>query len=218
MAEGFTRRNSFHSYACTCNKAFGWLYRNNCLERMTMTRLTTLCTILSLALAPSTRAQDGVGQIEPNAGSWKTWVISSGKEFRVPPPPGAAATAAESAWLKTFSQEKDPAIAEQVRFWNAGPPAYRWVDVVTSRLLDPTQTPIGAYPNRAYLYVSLAIYDATIAAWESKYAYNRQRPSELDSGITPRVAVPRNPSYPSDYAASAFAAADVLSYFNPSEA
>src|SRR5215471_13563364 len=104
------------------------------------------------------------------------------------------------------------------RFWNAGPPSYRWVDVVTNRLLDPTQTPIGAFPNRAYLYVSLAIYDATIAAWDSKYAYNRKRPSELDPAITPRVAVPRSPSYPSDYAATAFAAADVLAYLNPGEA
>ena len=27
-------------------------------------------------------------QIEPNAGNWRTWVISSGKDYRVPPPPG----------------------------------------------------------------------------------------------------------------------------------
>src|SRR5215813_614946 len=122
------------------------------------------------------------------------------------------------ASLKTLVQETDSSIAEQVRFWNAGPPSYRWVDVVTNRLLDPTQTPIGAFPNRAYLYVALAIYDATIAAWDSKYAFNRKRPSELDPGITPRVDVPRSPSYPSDYAATAFAAADVLAYLNPSEA
>jgi len=169
-------------------------------------------------LVLSARAQDSVGPVEPNAGSWKTWVISSGKDFRVPPPPDADATLAELAWLKTLSQEKDPIIAEQVRFWNAGAPSYRWVDVVTNRLLDPAQTPIGAFPNRAYLYVSLAIYDATIAAWDSKYAFNRKRPSEVDSGITPRVAVPRSPSYPSDYAATAVAAADVLAYLNPNEA
>ena len=42
-------------------------------------------------------------QIEPNAGSWKTWVISSGKDFRVPPPPDAGSTLAELAWLKTCS-------------------------------------------------------------------------------------------------------------------
>src|SRR5437667_676076 len=183
-----------------------------------MRRLMTLSTFFGLVLVLSARAQDTTGQVEPNAGSWKTWAISSGKDFRVPPPPDAGATLAELAALKAFSQEQDPRIDEQVRFWNAGPPSYRWVDVVTSRLLDVTQTPIGAFPNRAYLYVALAIYDATIAAWDSKYAYNRKRPSELDSGITPRVAVPRSPSYPSDYAATAFAAADVLSYLNPAEA
>src|SRR5262249_39749072 len=152
-----------------------------------------------LGLVLTAHAQDSLGQIEPNAGSWKTWVISSGKDFRVPPPPDAETTLNELTWLKTFSQEKDPRIAEQVRFWNAGPPSYRWIDVVTNRLLDPTQPPIGAFPNRAYLYVSLAVYDATIAAWDSKYAYNRKRPTELDPGITPRVSVPRSPSYPSDY-------------------
>jgi membrane-associated phospholipid phosphatase len=183
-----------------------------------MKRLMTLHTFFVLMLVLSARAQDGVGQIEPNAGSWKTWVISSGKDFRVPPPPDSAATINEVAFLKAFSQQKDPRIAEQVRFWNAGPPSYRWLDVVTNRLLDPTQTPIGAFPTRAYLYVALAIYDATIAAWDSKYAYNRKRPSELDPGIAPRVRVPRSPSYPSDYAATAFAAADVLAYLNPSEA
>ena len=29
------------------------------------------------------------GQIEPHAGNWRTWVISSGKDYRVAPPPGA---------------------------------------------------------------------------------------------------------------------------------
>ena len=171
-----------------------------------------------LFLLPLAGQDTPATSVEPNAGNWKTWVISSGKDFRVPPPPDDAATLSELAWLKGFSQQNDPSIDQQVRFWNAGPPSYRWIDVVSSRLLDPTQTPIGAFPNRAYLYVSLAIYDATIAAWDSKYAYNRKRPSALDPSITPRIDVPRSPSYPSDYAATAFAAADVLAYFNPSEA
>src|SRR5213593_65798 len=42
--------------------------------------------------------------------------------------------------------------------------------------------------------------------------------ANLTPGIKPRVDVPRSPSYPSDYAATAFAAADVLAYLNPSEA
>ena len=27
--------------------------------------------------------------VEPKAGTWKTWIISSGKDYRVPPPPDA---------------------------------------------------------------------------------------------------------------------------------
>lgn len=174
-----------------------------------------LQTVFALPLAAQTAA---LNQVEPTAGTWKTWAISSGKEFRVPPPPNAAGTTAELAWLKTFTQVRDSRTDDQIRFWNAGPPSYRWVDVVSSRLLDLTQTPIGAFPNRAYAYVGIAVYDAVIAAWDSKYAYNRKRPSEQDPTIATRIAAPRSPSYPSDYAATAFAAADVLSYFNPNEA
>lgn len=35
------------------------------------------------------------GQIEPQAGAWKTWAITSGKDYRVPPPPNADATKTE---------------------------------------------------------------------------------------------------------------------------
>jgi membrane-associated phospholipid phosphatase len=78
--------------------------------------------------------------------------------------------------------------------------------------------PLGAFWVRAYTYVSLAIYDATIAAWNAQQAYQRPRPSQVDSTIRARVPVPRNPSYPSDYAATAAAAATVMAYLVPAEA
>ena len=46
------------------------------------TLLTTVITLLS-----TLAAVHAAEQIEPNAGSWQTWVISSGRDFRVPPPP-----------------------------------------------------------------------------------------------------------------------------------
>ena len=64
----------------------------------------------------------------------------------------------------------------------------------------------------------MAIYDATIAAWESKYFYNRPRPSEADATLPTALPTPRSPSYPSEHAAAAGAAATVLSYFFPDEA
>ena len=62
------------------------------------------------------------------------------------------------------------------------------------------------------------MYDATIAAWESKYYYNRPRPSEMDHKLPTAVDVPNSPSYPSEHAAAAQAAATVLAYFLPDEA
>ncbi|MEO6759093.1 MAG: PA-phosphatase, partial [Saprospiraceae bacterium] len=146
------------------------------------------------------------GQVAPNAGNWKTWILSSGNAITVAPPPSATATEAELAWLKAFSAQNDPRIAAQIKYWDAGAPAYRWVDFVTARQIagQPVGAPNG---NRPYAYVSLAIYEATVAAWKAKYTYNRKRPSEVDPSVTTRVTVPRSPSYPSEHAAAAGAAA-----------
>ena len=61
------------------------------------------------------------------------------------------------------------------------------------------------------------MYDATIAAWDSKYLYNRARPSEVDSSLTTMVPTPRSPSYPSEYGAVAGAASEILAYLYPAE-
>lgn len=171
---------------------------------------------MRLLFAIALLAASAFGQVEPKAGSWKTWAISSGKDYRVAPPPDEAATRAEVAWLKDFTKQNAGPGTGQIRFWDSGSPGYRWLDLIAARHFD--NQVVGAYPHRAYLYVSMAIYDATIAAWESKYFYNRARPSTLDPSIATAVAVPQSPSYPSDYAAAAGAAAAVLGYLLPGEA
>lgn len=154
--------------------------------------------------------------IEPKAGTWKTWIISSGKDYRVPPPPDAASTAGELRWLREAIAEPSPDIAGSVTFWSAGAPSYRWIELINNRGL--AGAPLTPYVHRVYTYVALAMYDATIAAWDSKYSYNRPRPSELDPTLKTRLPVPRSPSYPSEHAATAAAAASVLAYFFPNEA
>ena len=168
--------------------------------------------LIALAItAASALAQDAA-----TAGEWKTWIISSGKDHAVPPPPDAAATLAELDWLRAAATEKDPRIVEQIRFWDSGPPSYRWMDMAAKR--QSAGQPMGRSMVHAYTYVSLAVYDATIAAWNAKHAYKRARPSAADAAIQPRVAVPSSPSYPSDYAATAAAAAAVMAYLVPAEA
>ncbi|WP_287326848.1 phosphatase PAP2 family protein [Mesorhizobium sp.] len=152
--------------------------------------------------------------IEPEAGKWKTWVITSGDDFRVPPPPDASAAAAELAQMRELLAQKDPAAADKITFWDAGSPGYRWIDLVNNRLLENQQIPNA---HRVYSYLTMAMYDATIAAWDAKYFYNRPRPSEADATLATALPPPRSPSYPSEHAAAAGAAATVLSYFFPEE-
>jgi membrane-associated phospholipid phosphatase len=154
--------------------------------------------------------------IEPKAGTWKTWIISSGKDFRAPMPPDAGTTSGELRWLHDAVAEPNSDIADSVRFWSAGAPAYQWLELINNRALSGA--PLTAYAHRVYTYVILAMYDATIATWESKYAYNRPRPAEMDPTLKTRLPTPRSTSYPSEHAATAAAAAGVLSYFFPAEA
>jgi membrane-associated phospholipid phosphatase len=151
--------------------------------------------------------------IEPEAGTWKTWVIASGKDFRVPPPPDNPATELEQ--LRELVAQNDAQAAARITFWDAGSPGYRWIELVNDRLLANQQIPNA---HRVYTYLTMAIHDATIAAWESKYHYNRLRPSEADATLPTALPTPRSPAYPSEHATAAGAAATVLSYFFPDEA
>jgi len=171
--------------------------------------------LILCVLSVSMTAGSLMAQVEPSAGNWKTWVISSGSTFRLPPPPDSEITARELEWVKDCISSRDEAVLASIQYWDAGAPAYRWMQlaqqlVVTAGLPTPLQT-------RALALVAAAISDATIAAWDSKYVYNRPHPSQLDSTVAPAVAVPQNPSYPSEHAATAGAAAAVLEYLFPDQ-
>jgi membrane-associated phospholipid phosphatase len=169
-------------------------------------------TVLLLCCVPA-----ATQSIEPNAGKWKTWVISSGAAFRAPAPPDAATTRSELAWIRDVAlTTTNTNIVNSVTFWSAGAPSYRWIELLNNRSTrGASLTPFAVRP---YVYVAQAMYDATVAAWDSKYTYNRPRPAEADPTLKTRLPTPRSPSYPSEHAATAAAAAAVLAYLFPAEA
>jgi membrane-associated phospholipid phosphatase len=164
-------------------------------------------------------------QIEPSAGSWKTWVLTSGREFRdagaIGPPPSMAATQMELQTVRENVASVNAATLDRIRFWDAGA-VYRWMDLISARVgqgtatSDSTGQPVGGLgSSRPHALVVVAIYDAVIAAWDAKYAFNRLRPSELDPQLQTVIPNPRSPSYPSEHAAVAWAAATVMNYLYP---
>ena len=179
--------------------------------RLKMRRLSTSAILLVSVVTAAHAADD-----QSKAGTWKTWVISSGHEFRVAAPPNDAATSAELGELKSLANKRDAAAKDLIAYWNVGPPSYRWHEIALSEVMR-NNLPWN-YGMRDFALVHVAIYDALIAAWDSKFAYNRKRPSELDGSLATDFSNPRSPSYPAEHAVVAGAAATVLSYLFPDRA
>src|SRR5262245_25554860 len=86
-----------------------------------------VASLLTQLIASDLSAQ----AVEPRAGNWKTWVIPSGKDYRVPAPPGPAETSTELKALSDLIRFNDARTKEQITFWDAGSPAYRWIDLIS---------------------------------------------------------------------------------------
>ena len=168
-----------------------------------------VCLSLYLLHLPATAH----AQVEPEAGGWRTWVLKSGNELRLPPPPGEKETRKEIEALRVLEGQRDEATQQRVDFWNAGSPAYRWTTIAV-----PSGPANAVLNTRIMALVSVAIYDAIIAAWDSKYAYNRPRPSEFNPGLTTVLPIPNSPSYPSEHAVVAGAASTILAFLFPNDA
>lgn len=169
------------------------------------------CAVVFVVTIGTAASQENARRwVEPDAGTWHTWSISSGSAVAVPPPPDAAATHTEVEDLKR-QQARNSETLDRIAYWNRGWPGYRWQEIALA------QSQADRRPDlwRTMALVSVAIHDATVATWHGKYKYARVRPSDLDSTIEPAVAVPHSPSYPSEHAAVAAAAADVLAYVFP---
>ena len=147
-------------------------------------------------------------QVEPEAGNWKTWFITSGKDYRLPAP---LSYKNEIAEVLEKQKNSDAATKQQIIFWNAGAPGYRWQEMMNKLWAVDT----GRYAILANLLLGTAIYDATIAAWDTKYAYKRPRPFIADSRIKVYTVKPESPSYPCEHSVAAGVAVAIFSKFFP---
>jgi membrane-associated phospholipid phosphatase len=150
-------------------------------------------------------------QMEPTASNWKTWFITSPKAYRLPPP---SSYKEETAQVLSKQHDLDSAGWQQILYWNAGAPGYRW-QTLMYRLWMTDTTYNGALAN---MLLSVATYDATIVAWDTKYAYKRPRPFAVDSRIKAHGPKPDSPSYPCEHSVAAGVAVTLITHFYPSMA
>ena len=182
------------------NRLLRWIIASITIVSLVVTSL------MLVNLAPSASS----GQVEPNAGSWKTWVLTSGSQLRLPAPPDKATSDSEIKALKDMVPKRDAAALDQIAFWDTSSPSYRWNEIAVNEALKKGFG--GPVAWRMLSMMHVAIYDALVAAWDSKYTHNRARPSVVDPTLPTVIPNPQSPSYPSEYAVTAGAASTVLGY------
>jgi membrane-associated phospholipid phosphatase len=177
-----------------------------------------MATALGIAARQGTGATESAAPmpVEPNAGSWKTWLLSTGDQFRPAAPPDEATTQTELDELQALATERDAAALDLIAYWNAGAPAYRWNTLAIQHLIGNGVVALRAV--RALTLLNVAIADATIAAWDAKYAYNRPRPATARPALATALPTPASPAYPSEHAVAAGAASAVLGSLFPDAA
>lgn len=166
--------------------------------------------------------------LEPLAGTWRTWNLRGGSQFRPGPPPayGSSRFLAEMNEVYEVSQTLT---AEQRRiadYWADGPgtatPAGHW-NVIALDLVDSANWST-VRSSRLFAALNTAQADAFIACWDAKYAYWSLRPVTAIRRLLPDpawlsyIVTPPFPSYVSGHSTTSGAASTVLAAFFPDRA
>ena len=153
---------------------------------------------------------------DPLAGTWGTWVIPAGNAFRLPPPPAVGSTQFEADLDELLALANGGRTSQQIeaaRYWATDAPSIRWElfiedEIASHRLSIP-------HAARARAYLSVTMYDAFIACWDSKFAYWLARPITMDPTLRTVFSTPPFPSYPSGHSTQSSAAAEVMGELFP---
>ena len=105
-------------------------------------------------------------------------------------------------------------------FWADGPstptPPGHWNFIALPYIRKAEFSEVRA--ARALALLNMALHDAAVGCWETKYFYFNPRPSHMDPELKSMIGLPNFPSYTSGHSTFSGAAAEVLSYLFPSGA
>jgi membrane-associated phospholipid phosphatase len=181
---------------------------------------------LLAALVRSGAASQPMGSVNPAddpggaaaVGGWRTWVLATGNEIRpaAPPADGSPQTAQEIAELRQLEAQRTEITGTTIQYWNGVPAPQRWTEMTLALIARDKLNSVRS--ARVLGCVHTAIQDAVVAVWDAKYSYHRRLPGQLAPDLHPALPLSDVPSYPSEHAAVAAAAAGALAGLFPKDA
>ncbi|MBS1978246.1 MAG: phosphatase PAP2 family protein [Bacteroidetes bacterium] len=154
----------------------------------------------------------------------KAWMMTDAdivNDRPLPPPPTASAEMQDQVnEVKYYSQNLTRERLAIVHKWADGAGTYtppgHWNDIAAEYIRDARYSEVRA--ARVFALLNIALHDAAVACWETKYYYFNPRPTQMDPAIRTGTGIPNFPSYASGHSTFSGASAAVLSYLFPSSA
>ncbi|TMI94787.1 MAG: phosphatase PAP2 family protein [Bacteroidetes bacterium] len=176
------------------------------MKQIIFSIVITLSSIVAMAQINSPHQP-----VNYEAANWKTWLLNNPQQIIIAAPPSSSQSKTELQSIKQGMAKLDDKKLTQIKYWDAGAPAYRWNQIVLGLMFQKQEVLL----RMPAAWMNIAIYDATILAWKEKAKYKRKRPNELDPSIKPVINAPLTFSYPCEHSVTAAAAAYMLVYFFP---
>ena len=160
----------------------------------------------------------------PLWGRVQPWFMTSNAQFRAPEHPPIESLAFTEA-LDELRQQSRTRTPEQLRiatYWADGagtstPPGH-WNQIAMEAIAQSPQKIDSLQAAKILALMNMAMMDAGIAVWETKYHYWLERPVMADAQIDMVVNLPNFPAYTSGHSGFSGAASEVLAYFLPAQA
>jgi hypothetical protein len=160
--------------------------------------------------------------LAPLFGKVRMWNVPSVEEVRspVPPAPGSAEFQKAAKELQDMAKNVTPEQRKIANWWSDGlntytPPGH-WNRLTKEFVIQYKFNPIRS--ARTFAYLNMAVMDAGIACWDTKYHYHYPRPIQTIPGFKTILGTPNFPAYTSGHSTFSAAAAEILSYIFPNEA
>lgn len=156
-------------------------------------------------------------------GQVKAWMMTPEDivNERPLPPPSTSSKQMKEELDEVISYAKN-ASREQIAIvhkWADGvgtytPPGH-WNDIAAEFIRDASYSEVRA--SRAFALLNMALHDAAVGCWETKFHYFNPRPCQLNPAIKTSTGVPNFPAFTSGHSTFSAAAATVLSYLFPQQ-
>jgi hypothetical protein len=160
------------------------------------------------AVVAAPRRQSGSAELA----DWKTWILTSPDELR-PTAPGAPTETEIDEVVDALAAPSEEMTAA-IRAWGTRPATIPWTALANAAFGEFRVS--GFRQSRNLALVHTAMHDAAVAAWDAQLAYDRPSRAATDKRITAPAGVDvAAPTFPSQEAAMAAAAATVLTYLLP---